>query len=217
MAKVKETDFFSHNFTKCYKYYHRCFKPFTGKNLLGEASPSYMLKHGTAAPRMKEYNPNLKIIFILKNPVERVYSQYKMHKFKYNLRLTFEECLEIAKKNEGKNVILDPRSGLSTKTIESYFEFSHYSRQIRSFQNHFPMDRMLFLRSEELLENHAETMKRIFTFLGVPYLDVPHKIVHSNQDVGMSAAARSILNEEFKEEIEQLEHLLGWDLSGWKK
>lgn len=217
LPRVKETDFFSYHYHTDYRFYHRKFHPFMGERMMGEVSPSYMLEHEVVSVRIKAYNSEMKLIFILKNPVERAYSQYKMHLNKYGIKYSFEECLEIAKNNNGKDIIFDPKSGLSTKTLESYFEFGHYSRQIQSFQSHFPAHQMLFLRTEELLENHDVTLNRVFDFLGVPQVQVPAKIIHSYQGAPMSEAAKLILYEEFQTEIESLEKMLGWDLQRWKR
>lgn len=216
MSVVKETNFFSYNYDDNWKQYNKYFKLFSRGRILGEASPSYMLKHDIVVPRMRAYNPRFKIIFILRNPIDRAYSQYKMHKSKYNLSLSFEKCLEIAKKKEGKNIIIDQEGKLSTNTIEQYLEFGRYSNQIKSFQNSFSSKQMLFLKTEDLLKDHSKSLNLIFNFLEIPHVSIPKRIVHSHKDVEMSEVAKTILRKEYYEEITQLESILGWDLNHWK-
>ncbi|MDJ0704399.1 MAG: sulfotransferase [Leptolyngbyaceae cyanobacterium MO_188.B28] len=215
MPTKKETNFFAYNFNKGTTFYHSLFPFPTRGKILGEASPSYMLCHSEAAPRIADYNPQMKLIFILKNPIDRAYSQYKMHRSKHDLRLSFEECLEIAKQ-KGEKKVLNEKSGFSTKTIEQYLEFGRYPEQIKTFKRFFPASQMLFLRTEDLMNKHNDVMKAIYAFLGVNGNPTQSKVIHSYQGDNISVEARKILLNEYLCDIEELERMLGWDLSEWK-
>jgi Sulfotransferase domain len=156
-----------------YKIYRRQFELFPGARKLGEASPRYMPCHQIAAPRIAEYNPDIKLIFILKNPIDRAYSQYKMHtKANKYFRLTFEECLEIAKSTDSTYNMLD-YNGLSVDmapTIRSYLGNGYYAEQIKTYLALFERNQMLFLRTEELEKEHEKTMSRVFSFLEVKHI-----------------------------------------------
>jgi hypothetical protein len=217
---IKETSFFSTdaNWEKGadYKAYRRQFELFPGRGSLGEASPSYMIDCLKVAPRIARYNPAVKLIFILRNPAERVYSQYKMHRAKYGLSLTFEECLEIARAGDGEYKVLDKASGFSTETITSYLEFGQYVGQIKTFLDLFDRKQMLFLRTEELVEQHTETLNKVFSFLNVKPFPVQARVIHSHDYIPMSEEAREFLRREYFDSISELESLIDWDLSHWK-
>ncbi len=75
---------------------------------------------------------------------------------------------------------------------------------------------MLFLKNEELKNDHASTLKRIFHFLGVDTsIMVEPKEVFSHEYDDMSKEDERFLKNKFLEEIKELEKLLGWDCSAW--
>src|ERR1035437_6839293 len=60
-----------------YKHYHAFFRPEPPHQVVGDATPIYM--YGEAAPiRIKSYNPKMKWILALRNPVERAFSAWNM-------------------------------------------------------------------------------------------------------------------------------------------
>ena len=221
MSNIKETNFF---FTETYwskginyKTYHRFYNPSMKRKIYGEASPGYMLNYKEVAPRIKRYNPNTKLLFILKNPIERAYSQYKMHVKRYGLDITFSEALDIAFCDEEKDLIIfDEESGLSSETIKSYLLFGHYVEQIKGFKNLFEEKQMLFVLTEELYFNHQETMNVICDFLDIHNFNSEHKIIHSNQGDEMDSASKQRLKKYFKPHLDELGLLIGKDVSHWK-
>lgn len=227
LSKKKETDFFSTEkyWTNGENYgtYKKCFRAHFKKVKYGEASPSYMLNHEIVAPRIAKYNPNMKLIFILKNPIERVFSQYKMHVKRYNLDLSFRQCLDIAMNQQQENITLDPGNQVtlngSKKTIETYIEFGHYIEQIRSFQKYFGDNQMLVLLTEDLLNDHEKTMNKIYKFLDISSVDTKRKIIHSNEGElsSTSKSEREMLLREYSQDIDDLENMLKRDLSHWRR
>jgi len=220
LSLKKETNFFSdeRNWKNGADYgaYRRQFKLLTGSKILGEASPSYMPRHEKVASRIFGYNPEIKLIFILKNPSERAYSQYKMHlKSQKDMNYPFEQCLEIAKYPDSTNEMHGIDRELLTD-FKNYLDYGRYSKQIKTFLSLFERKQMLFLRTEELELEHANTLNKVFAFLGVNPVTVEQRIVHSNAMSPMSDEARELLRNEYSESIVELESLLGWDLSTWK-
>ncbi|HMA68931.1 MAG TPA: sulfotransferase domain-containing protein, partial [Candidatus Mcinerneyibacterium sp.] len=74
--KVKETFFFDKNFENGYKWYFSHFKKNTEDKLTGDIAPSYF-RSTKAAKRLLNNNPDIKIFFTLRDPVDRIISQYK--------------------------------------------------------------------------------------------------------------------------------------------
>jgi hypothetical protein len=226
MSKKKETDFFSTEKYwvngEIYESYKKYFNAYFKKVKYGEASPSYMLNHEVVAPRIAKYNTDMKLIFILKNPIERAFSQYKMHVKRYNLNLSFRQCLDIAMNQQQENIRLDPSNQVtlngSTKTIETYIKFGHYVEQIKSFQKYFGNNQILILLTEDLLNEHEQTMRKVYDFLDITPIDTKRKIVHSNkgQLSTTSKREREMLLKEYSQDIEGLEKILKRDLSHWK-
>ena len=59
--------------------YQSLFDGVTDEIAIGEASPNYLFAHQQAVPNIQKYVPDAKLIAILRNPVERAYSDYLMH------------------------------------------------------------------------------------------------------------------------------------------
>lgn len=86
----KETDFFREHFTGDLaldaRRYAACFDPRTSRaQVLMEASPGYLGEARVVAPRMAELVPNVRLLFILRDPVVRFQSSYEFHRGRLNL------------------------------------------------------------------------------------------------------------------------------------
>jgi hypothetical protein len=82
MASKKEVHFFDDedrfgSGTPDYEVYHRHFDRLDSKSIYGEATPIYCY-WSESMRRIREYNPDIKIIMLLRNPVERAWSHWRM-------------------------------------------------------------------------------------------------------------------------------------------
>src|SRR5437879_11148793 len=90
----KELHFFDHEADDTdYKKYHANFKPKPQHRVIGEASPIYMYWE-TAPYRIWKYNPKMKWILALRNPVERAFSAWNMETKRGKEKLSFAEAIE---------------------------------------------------------------------------------------------------------------------------
>jgi hypothetical protein len=217
MATVKEVHFFDseEQFASGdaeYSRYHAYFNPTVHNKLIGEATPSYMYWEPTPQ-RIQRYNPAMKLIMLLRNPVTRAYSHWNWNRERERLQpdsLPFEQALRAEKERCARALPLQSK-------LFSYIDRGFYSEQLRRIWRFFPAAQTLVLRSEELLHEPQAAMSRITDFLGVErYPYVPPRSVNARPyDAPMSAEARSYLCEVFAPEIANLEQLFGWDCSDW--
>jgi len=183
-----------------YDLYHRMFPDPKDAKIIGECTPIYMYWQ-PAAERIYSYNPDIKLIAILRNPVERAFSHYVMMKNEGVESLSFSEAIRL--------------EGLR---ISSYIDRGYYAKQIKRLLLFFPTNQMLFLKSEELINNHQSTLQKVFKFLDIKedYYVKP-EIVFDQKYGEMDIDDRKFLSEKFREDIDDLEELLGWDCSTWRK
>lgn len=132
--------------------------------LLGEATPIYMFLPEVAAA-LRRYNPNLRLIVLLRDRVERAISQYYMNKSqgreKAPLWLALlAEPLRLWRCSA-------PRQWGSALRVCSYRRRGLYSRQLHNLRRHFPASQMHVIHSRDLLTNHQAVLQRLFAFLGV--------------------------------------------------
>ncbi|WP_019500339.1 sulfotransferase domain-containing protein [Pseudanabaena sp. PCC 6802] len=199
--------------------YHSFFPNYTNQPAVGEATPIYMY-FPWIADRIKAYNPNMKLIVLLRHPVERAYSHYQMERARgwewlpFPLAIRFEALrLRIAKIAEKYDK--PERSGLRT---HSYSDRGFYARQIHHLLRYFPREQMLVLLNEDLQKHHHQTLKRVYQFLNVDSNIIPpepERVLSGNYQP-MSQRDRNYLLRLYDREVDTLAKFLELDLSDWK-
>lgn len=163
MVPDKELHYFTYLDDEDHKYYlteegylsH--FQDGAGFKAVGEASPSYL--YSKAAPsRIKAFNPNMRLIAILRNPVDRAYSNYL-----HNLRRGTEPVDDFMKAIQ-----------LEAERIKDGWDFSfHYAakgfyhEQLQRYYDVFDRDQLKVVLLDDLRKNPLETMRQLFAFLQV--------------------------------------------------
>jgi hypothetical protein len=169
LSRVKEVHFFDDETRDWarpdYAAYHANFEPFDGRPR-GEATPIYLYWPGSLE-RMATYNPAMKLIVMLRNPVERAWSHWKMEYARGVEARPFSWCIR-----EGRQRLFDAEPwGFHRET--SYVERGFYGEQMARTYGFFPPDQVLVLRSDELRREPGETISRVRTFLGLPVTAAP--------------------------------------------
>ncbi len=136
--------------------YAQLFKPNNSMVLVGECSTSYLYSE-VAADNIHAFNPESKIIVILRNPAERAYSHYLMA---VQMGLEKRDFLTAFIRDRKK---LDKGWGIS----ELYFELGEYSKQIKRFQKVFPKNQIKVVLFEDWIQQPKETQESICKFLNV--------------------------------------------------
>lgn len=187
--------------------YHTHFTHESLAKTTGDSTPSYIF-YPHAIPAIHRYNPNAKLIALLRNPADRAYSQWNMQVETGKEVRDFVSALG----NEAKYC----RAGKYHRNF-SYVRRGFYYKQISHIFSVFPRNQCLILRNEEMRDNHSTTMDRVFQFLNVrPIEELTREIVHSRSYSPMPKTAKRALKRIFRKDIESLEGLLGWDCSAWK-
>jgi hypothetical protein len=214
MADTKEVHFFDHdpNFSEGvpdYNAYHRHFSNNPDAIIRGESTPIYMYWK-TAPHRIHEYNPRMKLILLLRNPITRAFSHWNMERNRNAERLSFMEAIKSEQKRCQDAAPLQHR-------VYSYLDRGLYTRQIKRFLNFFPRDQMCIIKSEEFWINSSSTLKNVFAFLDVAELEactLRHEFPGSYGET-ISSEAYNYLRTYFEPEIGALEKMLDWDCRDW--
>jgi hypothetical protein len=148
MAGVKELDFFvkEQNWGKGLDWYRSWFR--TDRKIIGEASPNYTIfpfRRGVPE-RMHSVIPEAKLIYLVRDPIQRMISHYLHSLFMRRERRPIDEAL--------------------TDTGSWYFHRSLYHAQLEQYAPYYDSSRILVLSSEDLLADRAGTLKRVFRFVG---------------------------------------------------
>ncbi len=222
--------------------YYRLFENVVNQKKIGEATVHYLYHYEEVIPRVKEELGDIEIIIVLRNPIERAFSNYK-----YQTRgqvISFEKALKLEEKRKENNF----------NSFWFYKGVGNYYLPVKAYLEHFSKVHICFF--EDLKENPLNFMKDIYSFLEVddtfiPSVDVKHnlttsptnKLLHyiyylkhrfgikmvlpkkinsylkskyfKNNTEIISVQTSNLLKDYFKQDIEKLEKLLDTDLSNW--
>jgi hypothetical protein len=192
-----------------YKKYHANFRPKPEHRVTGEASPIYMYWN-TAPQRIWNYNPKMKWILVLRNPVERAFSAWNMETKRGAEELSFAEAIDKEAERCAEALPLQHR-------VYSYVDRGFYAHQVRRLFTIFGKDNCLILLNEDLRSDHKKTLRRVFDFLGVDSSFIPPEASVFEQEYNdkIDKELYSRLIETFYFDIKELERLLKRDLSAW--
>jgi hypothetical protein len=221
MPGEKEVHFFDLHYDKGIGWYKNKFRnrnPFRSR-IAGEASPYYLF-HPMVAQRVALHLPKVKLIVLLRNPVERAYSHFQ-HEIKYKREhlTSFEQAIEM----ENQRIAADEKALMEGRLQKSaahqsfsYISRGLYAKQIERWLEYFPISQMLFLKSEDFFANPKAELPAVYEFLGVK--EIFPKVLDA-QNVNHYPELKENLRKNtaafFKEDAEKLVALLGdkfrWD------
>lgn len=186
-----------------------------GKFLTYDVTPFYIY-HPYVAKRIYDLLPDSKFITILRNPIDRAYSNYFLTVRNANQKLSFEEIIneEIRKINE------NPKKD----TMEYYNFVNHsllargfYAEQLEIWFKQFNKSQFLVLKSEEYNKNTQNTLEEIFQFLELPSFKIKNIEKHNvGKYPQLKSDTRKMLIDFFKPYNEKLYEIIGTDM-GWDK
>lgn len=164
MSPIKETNFFERDWSNAspevkakkrngitsLEKYNALFAGATTELAVGEVSPNYLFHHQVAVPMIRQHLPQVKLIAILRNPVERAYSDYLMH-----VRDVLSDQMDLASQVKFRaNSSFMLRKGLYSEPLQHFYDVFG-EQQIRVF---------LY---DDLCRDAVRLMQEIYQFLGV--------------------------------------------------
>jgi len=214
LARRKEIHFFDRegNFAggePDYSQYHKLWDWSDPRKVRVEATPIYMYwQH--APERMWKYNPDLKIIMLLRDPIKRAYSHWQMERARGREAQDFAGAIRLEPARCSEALPLQHR-------IFSYVDRGFYCTQLQRIWRYFPRARTLLIRHENFLANPAAELSRVWEFLdvGQPESIQPLPGPPGSYDPLRDPAVFETLRQVYWDETRELEQLLGWDCSHW--
>ena len=213
-ASGKEIHYFDFNFDKGLDWYQSQFADVAPDIITGEGSP-YYLYHPLVAPRLYDLYPQVKLIVLLRNPVERAISHYY-----WEVKIGCES-LSLAEAIASESTRL---AGETEKIVQegTYYSFNHqhysylargiYVEQLQNWMKVFPREQFLILKSEDFFDRPAATMEKVEKFLELPSHKLDEYIPYNqNNYPPVSDAIYRELTEYFQPYNQRLSEELGID------
>ena len=166
MPKLKEPQFFVaeeakgriQKWVEVYPQYESLFRGSEGKKAIGEASVMYLLFYQEAIKNIKKYlGDDVKILMILRNPVERAYSAYNfVHLNNPEEKYSFEEALDLE----------DERFKNGSSLFMQYKRMGLYADAVKAYQENFRNVHIMWY-DEFRKGDPSVVLKGAFEFLGL--------------------------------------------------
>ena len=179
----------------------------TGNCITGEDTPFYIWNED-AIKRIKKSLQQIKLIVILRNPVDRAYSNYHLSVRKGNEKRSFNDAIRQDIK------FIDLKNNNNEKLTNEDFKRSYvakglYYEQLLKWFNEFDEKQICIIFTENLKNNPVETMKTVFKFLELPNLSIEkyekQKMFNYKK---MDEKIREELTEFYKENNKKLSELI---------
>ncbi|GAB6139454.1 sulfotransferase [Methylosoma difficile] len=182
MTTPKEPGYFSRDsvYQKGKDWYLSLFKDARAGQWLGEASTCYSRwPHFADVPkRIHAFNKDVKLIFIMRHPVERAYSHYGHSLFTDNKHYrSFEEALD------AEPEILDA---------------SKYMSQINRFLEYFPKEQILLVDFDALISDPDAIMQTVQAFIGCNVINLSIASEIKANEAGEASIKRKLTKQIYK-------------------
>jgi hypothetical protein len=187
--------------------YLRLFRKAEGQKAIGEASVCYLWSESAAA-NIRRVLPDARIILILRNPVEMVFSMYLHNRRSEGSSLSFREAIQKG---------LEQRGG-GFDIFHPFLDLGLYYSQVKRVLDLFPKDQVRIYWYEEYKSKPLRMLVDIFRFLEVdPRFrpDMSTRYLEASVPIAPGPEDRAFLSEFYREDVEKLAALLNRDLSGW--
>jgi hypothetical protein len=164
-----------------------------------------------APQRLHEHNPDLKLIALLRDPIERARSHHRMAVRRQQENRSFEEAVLDLLEKEQVNLSPPPPES------ECYLEWSRYGLIVEKYLEYFDRSEILFIFTDDIKKRPIPALKDVFSFLEVEKKFIPKNIGNkyhasgpeeglslirrSMKKVGLHLIWRRVLNSESKKKI----------------
>ena len=193
--------------------YHRNFPKFDNPNLLsGETTPGYVY-FIDAMPRIQKYNPDIKLIWMIRNPLEMAVSAY-FYTSRHQ-KQPFDAMLGVSAK------FAKHRGDRGVDARRQVIARCQFGIQMERLLKLFKREQIHIIKNEDLRHNTQQTMNGVCEFLNIPH----HKFQNATPNQGPKKDKTGIYgpntkrtcNEIFLPDLEKFERLSGVSCLEWKK
>lgn len=218
-AERKEIGFFDRHWSHGANWYRAHFPLAisSAKQMTGEGTPEYLFDPRVPA-RVASLVPEVRLIALLREPLERAYSHYHLQVRNGLESLPFAEAVELEEQRmagELERMNADPSYFSETRHAHSYCTRGLYAEQLEPWLAAFSRDQLLVLSTEAFERDSAGSFQRVLRFLGLDAWDPPeYRRHHRAPRAALDPELTQRFAPRFEASNERLYELLGEDL-GW--
>ena len=186
-------------------WYKSLFSQAEYHQISGEITPAYSILEANDIARIKAVNPNIKLIYMIRNPIDRAWSAIRFEISRGNLNIDVNSDNEIISQLQSKGMTLG----------------GDYERTIDNYLKHFDSSQMLVCFYDAIQADPIDLMSEITKFLNIsPFAKntINHqKIVNSSPFSEMPSSVKDYLTETYAPMIKRLAVRFGSYAKLWEK
>ncbi len=186
----------------------------TGTRAISFESSPYYLFHPLAAERIARDLPGVRVLTLVRDPVERAFSAHAHELARGYETEPFERALELEAdrtRGERDKMVKDPRYLSFTFQHQAYLARSTYIEQVEHLASYIGRDHLLVVDSHRLFEDPGPAMREVFDFLELPQpTGITYERHNARPRTPMPESTRRRLEEHFQPYDERLAAWLGW-------
>ena len=199
---VKEVHYFSQHFHQSRQWYSDHYQLAKPGQVRGDITPFYLF-HSAVPERIRSVLPAVRLVALLRDPVERTLSQY------FHARRNGYEQLDLIpalraeeQRLSGADSVVSALNGFHySYQKHSYVSRSRYDIQLQRYREWFPKRQLLVLRSEDLFTHSDACWDGLLRFISVDPIPLPSSLPHSNSGKGEAASVPLSLRRELRKQL----------------
>lgn len=192
-----------------YEIYHKNFPVGLTKMFIGEKTPSYCYLQ-FAIDRIYKYNPDIKLVFILRDPIKRAYSEWNMFRNNIKYKTPFLESIK-----EIENIKLQEIKQNGYWALQR----GYYLEQIEYILSKFNKENLYIGISEKIKNDPINEYNKIFEFFNLkslPTLNIDLEIRKGNYKKDITSYDYDYMKNLYSEKTKKLFDFLGYEIEEWK-
>ena len=212
-SATKEVHYYDWYFDRGESWYRSWFPIGPQSTGAGESSPAYLMDPNAPA-RVAASLPDVRLLLLLRNPIERAHSHYRYRKGKGQEKAaTFEDALDDEPRRlQAATTAHRPQAA---GALDCYYHHGNYAVGLERWIQHLGRDQLLIMESDQFYADPAGTYGRVLDFLGLPPYELSHHPVHNAAaDAPINPETRAALAERYAAPNQALYDIAGTDW-GW--
>ena len=195
-----------------FSHLHRWFVLAPKGSILGEATPTYLM-NPECFPRIRSYNPDMRIIAILRSPIRRAFSAWNFRRVRYRDKRDFMTAVRVEIESQGD-------LSVARENKYRYMSAGLYAPQIRALRETFDDEQLLLIKFEDFNRDQETWVRQAARFIGAAD-DFPFEGTRRpNAWKYKHRLEKDQFNEllpYYEDDISEVEALTGWDCSDWRR
>lgn len=178
-------------YQKGIKWFENNFSHIKKQKIILHGNVNYLYFSEISARRINQYNPNVKLIALLRNPVDRAYSAFwQQKKAGYEDLDNFVNAIaQESKRSEGA---FRDRANLT------YIDHGFYAQQLKNYYKIFPKDNIKVMIFEEIIHSNNETASGLYNFLEINPNFKPNYVIKNESGLPRSRIISNLLRKKIK-------------------